>query len=178
MKIGRLTVLVLAAMLVLACLAGTGSAEVNVNVGVFAPPPAYVVPAPPEVVVIPGTYVYYAPGLDVDILFFHGYWWRPYEGRWYRAKHYNGPWGFVRGERVPREIVGLPHDYRHMPPGHERIPYGQLKKNWRGWEKERHWDRHEEKHEMRGERGDRGEQHGHGDRGEGHGERGEGHGRY
>jgi len=34
---------------------GQSGAEVNVNVGVFAPPPVYVVPAPPPVVVIPGS---------------------------------------------------------------------------------------------------------------------------
>jgi hypothetical protein len=26
-------------------------------------------------------------------------------------------------------------------PGYERIPYGQFNKNWRKWEREKHWDR-------------------------------------
>ena len=48
--------------------------------------------APPDVVVIPGTYVYMVPDNDVDVLFYQGYWWRPYEGHWYRSDDYNGPW--------------------------------------------------------------------------------------
>jgi hypothetical protein len=52
-------------------------AGVNVNVGIFAPPLAYEVPAPPPMVVIPGTYVYAVPDAGVNMLFYHGYWWRP-----------------------------------------------------------------------------------------------------
>ncbi len=37
----------------------------------------------------------------------------------------------------------------HNPPGHERIPYAQLKKNWRGWERNHYWDRHEMHHEAK-----------------------------
>lgn len=49
--------------------------EVNI-----APPPVYPFSAPPEVVVIPGTYVYFVPGINVDILFYHGHWYRPFGG--------------------------------------------------------------------------------------------------
>lgn len=110
--------------------------------GLPVPPlPPLFVPAPPPVILVPGSYVYFAPDVDVDILFFHGYWYRPYGGRWYRSSFYNGPWGFVPARRVPRALINLPPGYRNVPPGHERIPYGQLKGNWRSWEKERHWDK-------------------------------------
>ena len=112
--------------------------QVNINIG---PPPAYVLHAPPSIVVIPGTYVYVAPDVGVDILFFKGYWYRPHEGRWYRAKSYNGPWGHLASGKVPRALIALPPDYRRVPPGYRHIPYGELKKNWRRWERERHWDR-------------------------------------
>ena len=169
MHIGKLAALLIGLLLTVIGWTGQSGAEINVNVGVFAPPPAYVVPAPPPVVVIPGSYVYFAPGLDVDMLFYHGYWWRPYQGRWYRSGSYNGPWGYIRGERIPRAIIALPPDYRHVPPGHERIPYGQLKKNWSRWETEKHWDRREGRHEERRDSHDRGEHRGHGDHEEGHG---------
>ncbi len=120
-----------------------GTAGVNVNVGINVPLPTLEIGAPPAMVVIPGTYVYYAPDVSADIVFYHNYWYRPYGGRWYRATNYNGPWGFVAVNSVPTRVLYLPPDYRHMPPGQERIPYGQLKKNWRGWERERHWDKHE-----------------------------------
>ena len=122
-------------------------AEVDINIGInVGPPPPVVIPVPPAVIVIPGTYVYVAPDVEVDILFYHGYWYRPHEGRWYRATVYNGPWIFVEPARVPGVLLHLPSDYHHLPPGHARIPYGQLKKNWKTWEKERHWD-NKDKHE-------------------------------
>jgi hypothetical protein len=127
--------------------------NVNINVGIGVAPPAFVFPAPPEVVVIPGTYVYFVPGIDVDILFYHGYWYRPYEGRWYRARSYAGPWGYIGPGRVPHVLLELPHDYRHIGPGYERIPYGHLRKSWRQWERERHWDRGERHERGRGHEG-------------------------
>ena len=77
-----------ALLLVLTGSATQSEAGVNVNIGVNLP--AYRFAAPPEVVVIPGTYVYMVPDIDVDVLFYQGYWWRPYEGHWYRS-------GTIRG---------------------------------------------------------------------------------
>jgi hypothetical protein len=154
-------------------------AGVNVNVGINIPLPALVMPAPPEVVVIPGTYAYFAPGVDVDIFFYHNYWYRPYRGRWYRSFGYDGPWNFIPERRVPGVLLHLPPGYRHMPPGHERIPYGQLKKNWRNWEREEYWDRQQRRstgEQRREAREHRREYRGYGDRGN-HGEH-EDHGRH
>jgi len=123
-------------------------AETNINVAIkFPPPPPLVIPAPPPVIVVPNTYVYFAPEVKADLLFYHGYWYRPYQGRWYRSGDYKGPWVYIVPERVPAVLLRLPSDYRHVPPGHQRIPHGQLKKNWRTWEKEKHWDKHESRHE-------------------------------
>jgi hypothetical protein len=70
-----------ALLLVLTESATQSGAGVNVNIGVNLPAIRFA--APPDVVVIPGTsYVYMVPDIDVDVLFFQGYWWRPYEGRW------------------------------------------------------------------------------------------------
>jgi hypothetical protein len=118
-------------------------ADVNLNIGIV--PPSIVIPASPAVVLIPGTYIYFIPDIEADILFYHDYWYRPYEGHWYRARSYNGPWVYVVPARVPRVLIHLQPDFRHIPPGHERIPYGQLKKNWRRWEQEKYWDKHMEK---------------------------------
>jgi hypothetical protein len=128
--------------LCLSVLAGEARAA-SINVGLnIALPPVFRIAAPPPTVVIPGSYVYVVPDIDVDILFFRGAWYRPHEGHWFRASSYNGPWRFVAPNRMPREVVELPnHDYRRIPPGHSRIPYGQLKKGWKGWERNRHWDR-------------------------------------
>lgn len=113
-------------------------AKVSVSVQVGLPP--FVIPAPPGMIVIPGSYVYYPPDVDVDIFFYRGYWYRPHHGHWYRARHYNGPWRSIAVNRVPRAVIAVPHGFRQGP-RHEHIPYGQVKKNWRGWERNRHWDR-------------------------------------
>jgi hypothetical protein len=141
-----------------------GRAEVNVNIGIGLPaPPRLVISAPPPVVVIPDTYVYFAPEIEADLLFYHDYWYRPHHGRWFRASAYNGPWVFVETVRVPRALVQLPPDYRRVHAGHPRIPYGEMKKNWRSWERDKHWDRHGDKHDHRFEKveatGGRGKHH-------------------
>jgi hypothetical protein len=97
---------------------------------------------PPEVVVIPGTYVYMVPDLDVDVLFYQGYWWRPYEGQWYRSRDYRGSWRHVESRHIPGGLRSLPQDYRQrLSTGHERIPHEHVQKNWKKWEKEKHWDK-------------------------------------
>lgn len=128
------------------CLCGTfpiqSPAEVNVNIGVFAPPPRLAMASPPVMAVIPETtYVYFAPGVSVELFFFGGYWYRPHEGHWFRARSYRGPWNYIERNAVPPVFATLPRDYRNVPPGRQKIPYGQLKKNWQRWEKERHWDK-------------------------------------
>lgn len=110
----------------------------NVNI---APPPEYVLPAPPQVAVIPGTYVYVVPDIGADILFYHGYWYRPYGGHWYWAQSHNGPWVYLALASVPRVLLELPPGYRRLPPGYHRIPYGELHANWGRWERERYWHR-------------------------------------
>ncbi|MDA8325426.1 MAG: hypothetical protein M0033_04340 [Nitrospiraceae bacterium] len=140
-----------AALLVSTGLVGAAGAGVNLNIGiglgtpavVYPAPPPMAFPAPPDVVVIPGTYVYYVPDVDVNIFFYHGFWWRPYEGRWYRSPYYRGPWMFTAPRRVPRPLVMLPPGWRGRPARYGRIPYGRLRGHWRRWERERHWDRDE-----------------------------------
>ena len=68
------------------------TAGVNIGINVLPPPPL-AIPAPPPMFVIPRTYIYFAPEVDVDILFYHGYWYRPYQGHWYRSGTYNGKVG-------------------------------------------------------------------------------------
>jgi len=117
------------------------NAEVNVNIAI--PLPGLVISAPPAMIVIPGTYVYYPPDVGVDIFFYRGYWYRPYRGQWFISAGYNGPWGTVAVGKVPRVVRGLPPYYRRVPPGYERMPYRTVRGNWRTWEHEKYWDRHE-----------------------------------
>jgi hypothetical protein len=122
-------------------------ARVAVGISISLPPPI-VFAAPPVLIVLPETYVYAVPDLDVDIFFYNGWWWRPWEGRWYRSRNYNSGWGYYR--YVPSFYRGIPsgwrNDYReHRWRGHQwnyqRIPHQQVQRNWRNWEKSRHWEK-------------------------------------
>jgi hypothetical protein len=131
---------ILCAMGMLLLGASFSEAGVSVGINVNVPFPGFTFSSPPPVVVVPGTYVYMVPGISVDIFFYHGWWYRPYEGRWYRGSSYNGPWVYMA--RPPEALVALPPGYRYWRAGYgPRIPYGQLKRDWGRWERDRHWDR-------------------------------------
>jgi hypothetical protein len=155
MKKGAL-VIIFVGIMILICkgYSNRAIAEVNINVRVNVPlPPRFVIPAPPPIFVVPHTYVYFVPDIEVDIVFYHGYWYRPYQGRWYRSNSYNGPWAYIAPSKVPSVLVQLPPDFRRVPPGHQRISHGQLKQNWGKWENEKHWDKHRDEHERGESRG-------------------------
>jgi len=122
-------------------------AGVNVSVGISLPP-LIAFSGPPEVVVIPNTYVYAVPEVGVDIFFYNGWWWRSWEGRWYRSKHYNSGWShYGRAPSFYRQVPsGWRNNYRDRrwdghQWNHQRIPQRQLQRNWRTWEKNKHWER-------------------------------------
>jgi len=135
-------------LLALFLLPGIGIAQVSVHVSL----PPLVISAPPVVAVIPGTYVYFAPDVQAEIFFYGGYWYRPYEGGWYRATSYNGPWGYVN--QVPGPLYHLPPNYRSMSGySYRHIPYNDVHANWRGWERGKYWEKRGwEKHDMQRER--------------------------
>ncbi len=146
MKKSLLRTLLLALILAVPVLA---MAAVDIHVGIPLPPPL-VFPAPPPVVVLPDSDdVYVAPGLDADLFFWGGWWWRPWEGRWYRSRFYDRDWAFFGGG-VPRFYFDVDPDWRrfyhdHDWHGHrwdyEHIPYPSLQQNWRTWHQDRHWER-------------------------------------
>ncbi len=121
---------------------GTGASEVraqvhvNINIG---PPPVFSLPRPPQLAVIPGTYVYGVPGAKVDLFFYQGRWYRPHGGHWFSARSYNGPWVHLPPPRVPRPLLVLPPPGHRFAPGHRVIHYNHVKANWKKWERERHW---------------------------------------
>jgi len=122
-------------------------AQVQVRINIPLPPPI-IFPAPPHVVVIPETDVYAVPDVDADIFFYSGWWWRPWEGRWYRSRYYDRGWGHYKG---------APSFHRHVPSGwrndyrdrrwrghewdHRPIPYRDAERNWRGWKRDKHWEK-------------------------------------
>jgi len=125
-------------------------AEVNVNIGIGIPlPPPVVFAAPPAVIVIPDTYgVYAIPDIEADIFFWNGWWWRPWEGRWYRSYYYSRGWAYYNG--VPSFYFDVDprwrryyreHTWYGHPWNYERIPYQRLNQNWKRWHDNRYWER-------------------------------------
>lgn len=144
-------------LLPLGAISATGaSAEVSLNIGINIPLAGVAISSSPDVVVISGTYVYFIPDAKEDVFFYHGYWYRPHNGRWYRSADYSNGWVFVSLNNVPSPILSIPVGFRALPPGQEKIPYGQLKKNWKSWEKERRWERVSEARERHEEHPGRG----------------------
>ena len=122
-------------------------AGVDVSVGIGLPP-LIVFAAPPVLIVLPETYVYVVPDVDADIFFYNGWWWRPWEGRWYRSRYYDSGWAYYH--RVPSFYTEIPsgwrndyrdHHWRGHPWNYQRIPHQQVQQNWKSWEKNKHWEK-------------------------------------
>ena len=123
-------------------------AAVDISIGISLPP-LVVFPAPPHVVVLPDTDdVYVVPEIDVDIFFWNGWWWRPWEGRWYRSHYYDRGWAYY--STVPRFYFDIDPGWRGYYSqrnwyGHqwyyERIPHQRLQQNWKTWHNNRYWER-------------------------------------
>src|SRR5665647_71799 len=122
-------------------------AQVGISVNIGLPPPI-VFGAPPDVIVMPDTDdVYVDPDINADLFFWNGWWWRLWEGRWYRSHYYNRGWSYYktvpsfyfdvdpgwRGYYRDRNWYGHRWDY-------ERIPSQRLQQNWKSWQNDRHWD--------------------------------------
>jgi hypothetical protein len=99
------------------------AAEVRVNVNLGPPP--IVVTQPPEVVMVPGSDVYFVPDVEYDVFFYNGFWWSPRGDRWYRARAYNGPWRVVARRVIPPPLFRVPRDYRRVYLRERHVPYGQ-----------------------------------------------------
>jgi hypothetical protein len=123
-------------------------AAVDVSVGISLPP-LIVFGAPPAVVVLPDTNsVYVVPNIEADFFFWNGWWWRPWEGRWYRSRYYNRGWGYYKS--VPRFYYDVDPGWRGYYrdrnwSGHswayEQIPNQRLQQNWKNWQSNRYWEK-------------------------------------
>lgn len=98
--------------------AGDLSVGIGINIGTPPPRPPIVVQTRPEIVVVPGTSVYYAPGLDFNFFFYGGKYYSLHNGAWFYATTHSGPWINIAVGRVPQSILAVPVNYYKVPPGH------------------------------------------------------------
>jgi len=105
------------------------------NVGVNAPSVSISINLAqyPELELVPGYPVYYAPRLNSNYFFYDGMFWVYDMDGWYRSSWYNGPWRLTQPDMVPLYILRIPVNYYRQPP-----PYFQ------GWQLNSppHWGDH------------------------------------
>ncbi|MBI3002899.1 MAG: hypothetical protein HYY54_04625 [candidate division NC10 bacterium] len=70
---------------------------------------------PPYLVLIPGSEVYYAPELPLELFFYNGLWFTLHGGRWFYSADYTGPWTYLSPRGVPPALQRLPAEYRGTP---------------------------------------------------------------
>jgi hypothetical protein len=116
------------------------SAEVHVSIGIN-------LPVYPQLVVVPGYPVYYAPQLEENYFFYDGMYWVYQDDNWYESTWYNGPWWLVRPEVVPVFILRIPVRYYRRPPVYFHAWLSDAPPRWgehwgHDWEQHRSgWDR-------------------------------------
>ncbi|HEX7575141.1 MAG TPA: Ig-like domain-containing protein [Candidatus Methanoperedens sp.] len=105
-------------------------------------PPPIQFAAPPDLVVVPETDVYVVPDSQEDIYFEQGWWWRNWNGHWYRSRSYDRGWGYYSG--YPSWQGRIPSDWRNNYKNHmwggrpwnpNYIHNSELDKHWSGG----HW---------------------------------------
>src|SRR5438477_9310422 len=82
----------------------TPSTTVTMKVGDPYTGPAIVISGTPDIVVIPGTSVSYIRNSDYDMYRVGNDWYYRYDGKWYKASNYNGPYTYVITTSVPRTV--------------------------------------------------------------------------
>jgi len=157
---GWIACFVMALSLLLPASQASARTDVSINLRIGDPyrGPRVVFEDEPDVVVVPDTRVYYIRDYDYDMYRYGSFWYYNYDGAWYRARRYNGPFVYVGFRAVPRSIVYLPARYRrHWGDHPQGNAYGHYKDRG-GWhDNGRHGDRdrddqgrHEGGHKGRG----------------------------
>ncbi|MBX3665377.1 MAG: hypothetical protein KF834_06805 [Burkholderiales bacterium] len=123
--------------------AAAASSSVSISIGIHHA--GY-----PELVLVPGYPVYYAPQLSANYFFYDGYYWLYHEDHWYMSDWYDGPWTAVDPDDVPLFVLRVPVRYYVNPPVYFHGWYVDAAPHWHlywgprwtryrpGWD---HWDR-------------------------------------
>jgi hypothetical protein len=90
--------------------------DIQIDIGLGVPP--IVLTAPPPLVVVPGTSVYYAPDVSANFFFYKGRYYTVVNDVWSMARAYNGPWTVIQIGRVPPPVLAVPVEYYKIPPRH------------------------------------------------------------
>lgn len=107
------------ALIALSILLGTATpvmAQVSVGISIPGVSIGINLPVYPELVLVPGYPVYYAPRLPANYFFYDGLYWVYQHDNWYVSSWYNGPWDLVQPDDVPLFVLRVPVSYYLAPP--------------------------------------------------------------
>jgi len=134
-------------LLPLLCAVTPATAQVSIGIGLPSINIGINLPAFPQLVVVPGSPVYYAPRLDGNFFFYDGLFWAYQGDNWYASSWYNGPWALAAPEIVPVFILRVPVRYYRHPPAYFQGWQPSAPPRWgehwgREWEQRRGgWDK-------------------------------------
>jgi len=138
---------VLIVMWMLVCSAMSAEAQISIGIGLPTVSIGINLPVYPELVLVPGYPVYYAPQMNANYFFYDGMYWVYQDDNWYASSWYNGPWGIVEPYYVPLFILRIPVSYYRQPPVYFRGWQSNAPPRWgqhwgRDWEQRRSgWNR-------------------------------------
>lgn len=128
------------------------AAQVGVEVSLPGVSIGINLPIYPELVLLPGSPVYYAPRTNANYFFYDGLYWVYNDDNWYSSDWYNGPWQTVGPQSVPLFVLRIPVRYFRRPPAYFRGWRADAPPRWgerwgadwegqhRGWNR---WNRHD-----------------------------------
>lgn len=93
-------------------------ARADVNAGVnVARPPVLVIAAPPRLVAVPGSPVFYSPTANDTLFAYGGGYYTVHGGTWFFAASPGSAWNIIATDRVPRPVLAVPATYYKISPG-------------------------------------------------------------
>lgn len=146
----RYAFMVLAALSILPATATPARAQVSIGISVPGVSIGINLPVYPELVLVPGYPVYYAPQVRANYFFYDGFYWLYHDDRWYVSDWYNGPWGLVEPDDVPLFVLRVPVRYYLAPPVYFHAWHVDAPPHWH-----HHWGQHWTRHYHGWERWDR-----------------------
>jgi len=132
------------------CSITSATAQVSVGIGLPGVSIGINLPVYPQLVLVPGYPVYYAPQLSSNYFFYDGMYWVYQRDNWYASSWYDGPWGLVAPNAVPLYVLRVPVRYYRQPPVYFRGWQSDAPPRWgehwgntwershNGWD---HWNR-------------------------------------
>lgn len=112
----RRALIVAAVLLAPLSVAPPAAAQVSIEIAIPGVRIGIVQPFYPDLVLVPGYPVYYAPQARVNYFFYDGFYWVFQDERWYRSAWYDGPWDRIDPYYVPLFVLRVPVRYYINPP--------------------------------------------------------------